>query len=33
MGIHGVDEDEYLKTGNQKELLGWIKNSDRVLSF
>ncbi len=33
MGIHGVDEDEFLKKGNQKFLYESIKESDKVLCF
>ena len=33
MGIHGVDEDDWLKKSNQKELYRLVAESDRVLSF
>lgn len=33
MGIHGVDEDDCMKTGNQMQLYEAIKESDRVICF
>ena len=33
MILHGVEEDEYMKTGNQKQLYAAITAADRVLNF
>ncbi len=33
MGIHGVDENQFLKLSNQKTLYRLLKESDRVVCF
>lgn len=33
MGIHGVDESEYVKFSNMKFLHEQVKKSDRILNF
>ncbi len=33
MGIHGVDEDQYLKLSNMKFLYEQIQKADKILSY
>ncbi len=33
MALHGVEEDEFLKKGNQEFLYQCLRESDRVISF
>lgn len=33
MGIHGVDEDQFIKLSNMKFLYEQIKSADKIISY